>query len=333
MKITPRPIAAASFRRVTLPASLFVLASLLVGCQPTDGTTGFGKTPDATLPKTISTRELANTLGMRVTQTRPTLARIEGRGSRILLLGGPNAAAIVNGRRITLPGPVESNGQTLLMPASWATSLKEELRTIPVAVTAAAIETPPPAKANRTPRGVVVLDAGHGGRDPGAIGPRQQYEKNIVLPVVLHTARLLRAQGVTVVLTRASDTALTLDSRVAIARRANAVLFVSVHADASHRTSVQGFTVFYPRRTKWGSPSYRVGKAITDELDDVVVVSRGIRKHDKNLRVLERTTCPAVLVELGFISHRGECAQLTSPSHQLELADALADAIHAHVTQ
>lgn len=331
MKITPRPIPAASFRRVTLRASLFILASLLIGCQPTDGTTGFGKTPDATLPKTISTRELARTLGMRVTQTRPTLARIEGRGSRILLLGGPNAAAIVNGRRITLPGPVESNGQTLLMPASWATSLKEELRTIPVAVTAAAIETPPEKK--RIPRGVVVLDAGHGGRDPGACGPGRVHEKHIVLPVVLHTARLLREQGVTVVLTRSSDTSLTLDQRVATARRANAVLFVSVHADASHRTSVQGFTVFYPRRTKWGSPSYRVGKAIADELDDVVVVSRGIRKHDKNLRVLERTTCPAVLVELGFVSHRGECAQLTSPSHQLELADALADAIHAHVTQ
>lgn len=102
------------------------------------------------------------------------------------------------------------------------------------------------SKAYEPPRNVVIaIDAGHGGRDPGAIGRRATHEKNVVLAVAirLHN-QLIGVAGVTPVLVRKSDVYIDLRERMDIARQANADIFVSIHADAINREAAHGSSVY-----------------------------------------------------------------------------------------
>ncbi|OIO53738.1 MAG: N-acetylmuramoyl-L-alanine amidase [Alphaproteobacteria bacterium CG_4_10_14_0_2_um_filter_63_37] len=91
---------------------------------------------------------------------------------------------------------------------------------------------------------VVVVDAGHGGKDPGAIGPGGTMEKEVTLAIALKLARRLEALGARVVLTRDHDTFIKLKSRVQIAQEAHADLFISIHADALEDHRVTGASVY-----------------------------------------------------------------------------------------
>ena len=92
---------------------------------------------------------------------------------------------------------------------------------------------------------VIVVDPGHGGEDPGAIGYRGSREKEVVLRIALRLARLIdKEPGMRAVLTRNADYYLSLRNRVEKARRERASVFVSIHADAFHKTNVQGFSVY-----------------------------------------------------------------------------------------
>jgi len=92
---------------------------------------------------------------------------------------------------------------------------------------------------------VIAIDAGHGGRDPGAIGPSNTYEKNVVLAIAirLHN-QLIGIRGITPVLIRDSDVYIDLRERMDLARQANADIFVSIHADAINRESAHGSSVY-----------------------------------------------------------------------------------------
>ncbi len=91
---------------------------------------------------------------------------------------------------------------------------------------------------------VIVIDAGHGGIDPGAVGVNGSYEKTIVLAAAHELRRQLEARGYTVVLTRDDDVFLALRQRVAVAREARGDLFVSLHADSIGNRSVRGASVY-----------------------------------------------------------------------------------------
>lgn len=112
-----------------------------------------------------------------------------------------------------------------------------------VEATLRAHPTPSPKKQRREL--VVVLDAGHGGEDPGAVGPGGTYEKDVVLQIVRRVKeRIDRIPGVRAVLTRDGDYFVPLNTRVLKARQANADLFISVHADAAPRRSANGASVY-----------------------------------------------------------------------------------------
>jgi N-acetylmuramoyl-L-alanine amidase len=124
-----------------------------------------------------------------------------------------------------------------LRPVSWMAS-----------VTAPALEEPPPAVV-RPPESrrdiVVVVDAGHGGHDPGAHGPSGVREKDVNLAISRRLVDLVNAEaGMRGVLTRSDDRFLGLRERMERARSANADLFVSIHADAAYNRSAQGSTVY-----------------------------------------------------------------------------------------
>jgi N-acetylmuramoyl-L-alanine amidase len=218
----------------------------------------------------------------------------------------------------------------------------------------------------RMTRKVIVIDAGHGGHDPGALGDRAQ-EKDITLAAAkMLRARLERTGRFKVVLTRDSDVFVPLEDRVQIARKANADLFISLHADVGADPSVHGATVYtlsdegVDRAAKgvFDSGSFLNVKlpgrdqsvkqilldltqrntrnrsgAFAETLIDQVgsqtdLVSRSHR--DAGYVVLLAPDVPAVLLEMGFITNHKDEAQLMDPVRRGRLMNAVGQAIETY---
>lgn len=180
--------------------------------------------------------------------------------------------------------------------------------------------TPPSLK-------TVVVDAGHGGRDPGALGVGPLPEKTVNLSVAMRLARLLAASGIDVVTTRATDRFIPLDGRSEIAEHSHADLFVSIHADSAPNSQVTGATVYIARDA--APQSRRAADCIVGALERAGIECRGIRRA--GFRVLVGHSRPAVLVECGYLSNYFEAHRLSQPAHQARLAAAIAEGITHHL--
>lgn len=201
----------------------------------------------------------------------------------------------------------------------------------------------------------VVLDCGHGGVDKGAAPFKGVEEKNITLAVGLKVADLLKKKGVDVVLTRSRDVTRLLDERADIALKIQPTLFVSLHANASLNRLAQGIETFHLNKPLLNTIRGTLRsdeRRIADELfsercslsaDCARVIHRDIvsAAAGKNAAVSDRgvkqslayvllgSRVPAVLVEMGFISHQGEARLLMSRSYQEQLANGLCSGIVA----
>ena len=165
----------------------------------------------------------------------------------------------------------------------------------------------------------LVLDAGHGGRDPGAISVTGMEEADFNLDMVRAVARALQVRGADVVMTRSTDRFLELSQRAAIAQREHADVFVSIPADAARNPAARGPTVYI---AEGASPmSRRVAKAIDGRLRAAGLPSRGVR--EARYQVLVRHTRPAVLLECGYLSNVQDEAQLRDPGHRAMLVDLI----------
>ena len=167
----------------------------------------------------------------------------------------------------------------------------------------------------------VVIDPGHGGPDPGAVGIANLRETDVVLDVGLQVAQLLQAKGVQVLMTRTSEVDVDLPPRAALANSSGADLFLSIHANALSMTrpDVNGIETFY-----FESPRARaLAQAVQDE---VLAVSPG--SPDRGARtarfyVIRRTTMPSALVEMGFLTGELDAPRLADPAHRRRLALAV----------
>jgi N-acetylmuramoyl-L-alanine amidase len=168
---------------------------------------------------------------------------------------------------------------------------------------------------------VVALDAGHGGRDPGAIGPSGLREAEVVLDVAQRVRDLLSQDGVRVLMIRDTDTTVELDDRTRMAREGGATVYVSIHANASTRAAVNGTETYYLT-----PQSLALAQMIQDELGAVLgIPSRGIRTA--NFIVLRDNDVPSVLVETAYISHADDEAHLRDQDFRQEIAEAVHRAI------
>lgn len=178
-------------------------------------------------------------------------------------------------------------------------------------------------------RVVVIVDPGHGGPDPGAIGIDGLREKDIVLPVALRVAELLEQQGVHAILTRSQDVDLDLEPRVQIAERADADLFVSIHANAISlsRPDVNGTETYY-----YSDSGLRFGQVIHASMVQVPGVrDRGM--HQARFYVLRNTSMPAVLLELGFVTGAQDAELLSDSTFREQMATAIARGILQYIQQ
>ncbi len=175
---------------------------------------------------------------------------------------------------------------------------------------------------------VVVLDPGHGGTDPGAVGAGGTLEKDVSLAVSLRLRDLLLAMGARVILTRADDTAVGLYERAERARSAGADLFLSVHANWNRWKSIRGVEAYYYP----GGAGDRLAEAAVRHLAARLgVPGRGAMPAD--FVVLRETPAPAALVEVGFLSHPAEEALLRDGSYRERVAAALAAAVEEFLNQ
>ncbi|MGF1535667.1 MAG: N-acetylmuramoyl-L-alanine amidase [Elainellaceae cyanobacterium] len=189
----------------------------------------------------------------------------------------------------------------------------------------------PPASLPRVPDGriLVVIDPGHGGFDPGAVGRGGLQEKNIVLPVSLQVAQILEQQGVSALLTRRVDREIDLEPRVQIAERANATLFVSIHANAIslNRPDVNGIETYYT-----SGQGQRFAQIVHSSLLQATGgPDRGVRQA--RFYVLRNTSMPAILVETGFVTGAQDAPRLADPAYQTRLAQGIARGILQYIQQ
>ena len=178
-----------------------------------------------------------------------------------------------------------------------------------------------PLPSRRVPNGraIVVIDPGHGGKDSGAPGLGGLLEKNVVLPIGQRVAAILEQNGVNAVLTRNSDTFVPLQGIVDIAARANATVFVSIHANSvDNRPDVNGLEVYY----------YDSGYSLAEVVRQTILQNIGTIK-DRGTRkarfyVLRKSSMPSILVETGYMTGREDNPRLGSTEYQNRMAEAIA---------
>src|SRR5438067_9639717 len=169
-----------------------------------------------------------------------------------------------------------------------------------LALLAACATAPKAAKNTSKTFTTVVVDAGHGGKDNGAYRRFGGAEKIATLDVARRLDRKLRESQIKTVMTRSSDVFISLDERVNIENAQKNAVFVSIHFNDSRRRGIRGFETYYH-----SSASFDLANRIQQKLMSIPHSANG-GVHTANFRVLRNATCPAVLVECGYLSNRNE---------------------------
>jgi N-acetylmuramoyl-L-alanine amidase len=173
-----------------------------------------------------------------------------------------------------------------------------------------------------------MIDPGHGGKDPGAIGIAGVQEKDIILPISLRIAKILQENGVETVLTRDADYFVTLPGRVEMAQRTGADIFVSIHANSAglNRPEVSGLETYYY------DSGLDLARTVHNKiLQNVNVRDRRVRKA--RFYVLRKNSIPSILVELGYLTGEEDVANLQRSSYQNQMAQAIAQGILQYLKQ
>jgi N-acetylmuramoyl-L-alanine amidase len=215
--------------------------------------------------------------------------------------------------------------------------LKEQKARSPTPVKSAAR---PPARLRDV---VIAIDAGHGGKDPGAIGRRGTREKDVVLSMARRLEALIKQEpGMRAVLIRDRDSYLPLRERIHKARLHRADLFISIHADAARNRRARGSSVYVlsPRgasseHARWlaqrENDADLIGGVSLDDKDDVLAsVLLDLSQTATNEASIDLADIPSVLVETAFISNPSEEKRLRSRAHQQALAKAMLAGIRAY---
>ena len=275
----------------------------------------------------VALTDLAAMYGLPLSMPGGKILLIRGQYLSIqLVMDGREAS--VNGSKVWLHAPV------IKLRNQWVISDADAQCVIDPLVRPSAYLG---ARATRT----VVLDPGHGGKDPGAIGNGLQ-EKDMVLDLALRIRAHLRANGVRVVMTRDTDRFWTLQDRAFLAARGAGDVFVSIHFNATGSRSVQGVETFvapveqYPPTSdprlagKYpAEPNNRFNHSNTVLGHQIQRSLVGItRADDRGLKrarfhVLKNSAMPAALVECGFLTNPQEAQKVATPAYRETMAQGI----------
>lgn len=188
----------------------------------------------------------------------------------------------------------------------------------------------------------VAIDAGHGGFDPGKVGINNALEKDINLSIALKLEEILKKQGISVIMTRTSDTGLyeeqdsnkkraDMKNRINSINEGNVTFAVSIHQNSFSQESSKGAQVFY-------HASSDEGKQLAEILQEQIKLSindgnHRVAKSNDSYYMLKKSTCPLVIVECGFLSNSEEAALLITEEYQQKMANAICKGILEYLKQ
>ncbi len=275
-------------------------------------------------------------------------------GSNVILLGK---------EKVLLSAPLRREQSTIYVPEDFESKVLAPFGVIIGKLTAGDLTV----SRVRT----IVIDAGHGGKDPGAKGISGVLEKEVVLDIARRIKGLLQDAGLTVIMTRDSDEFISLPRRTEIATGSSADLFVSIHANSNPSRKMQGIEVYYvktdgkrdldedqraknersfARKLSAADATAPVENILSDMMYNLKVaeskkvaaliveqVSEALEIPNRGARscrffVVRNTLIPAVLIETGFLTNRQEEHKLNSPSYRQKLAEAVARGIIDYAT-
>jgi N-acetylmuramoyl-L-alanine amidase len=202
-----------------------------------------------------------------------------------------------------------------------------------------AIHEQPPVKLfSLTKPEMIIIDAGHGGKDAGASSKKHAYEeKKLTLETAFLLSDYLKQMGYRISMTRKEDAFVALETRAEIANDMEADLFVSIHYNYSSDQDVEGIEVYYYKESKT-PPSQRIlqSKELGHEvLKKIVKItgaeSRGVKQA--NFAVVRQTNMPAILIEGGFLSNPDERKKILDSKYLHQLAKSIAHGVDHYLTQ
>jgi len=311
----------------------------------------------------VSVSEAARMLGLSVVRdVQGDRVLLEGKGKTLILVGGMDWV-LLDGKHYRIPKPLRYHRSSLELPRRTLEALIEVLRE-DLATKERSTPSLSPASLIplEGPSWKVVLDPGHGGPFRGTMGKSGLKEKFVNLDIAKRVARFLEGKGIEVILTRSTDKCLAnnlkrdLSLRAELANRSGADIFVSIHANYVSNPTIKGMEFYVvnngwtvnPRARRHGgalaaltSSGYpeapvpaagqRNSYALASKIEASMVwmlgeESRGIR-DDRNFIVLRKARCPAVLVEVGYLSNPESEARLSTEGYRQRLADAIARGI------
>ncbi len=186
----------------------------------------------------------------------------------------------------------------------------------------------------------IVIDAGHGGIDPGKIGINNALEKDINLEIALKLEQKLEAAGIKIVMTRTDDTGLYSESstnkkvedmqeRCKLIAESEPIFTVSIHQNSYVTEDIKGAQVFYYGQSE-------VGKELAETLQESLISlvdpdNHRQAKANESYYLLKKTTSPTVIVECGFLSNSEEAALLVTSDYQDTLVDAICQGIFTYL--
>lgn len=259
---------------------------------------------------------------------------------------------VLNDHKIVLSASLKKTGSTIIVPGDFKRKVMDQL------LQTGAI----PSQRFRE----IVIDPGHGGKDPGARSKSGTEEKTIVLDIAQRLRRNLERNGIKVVMTRTKDDFVSLPKRTEMASQVRADLFISIHANASRFRNAHGMEIYYLReldfiernddQVKENKKNFFKLYSIEKNSPDVEHIISDLMYHHKRAEsealasfltkktastmntlnrgsktagffVLKNTLIPAILVEVGFLSNAGEERLLKSPSYRQKIADGLSRSI------
>ncbi len=186
----------------------------------------------------------------------------------------------------------------------------------------------------------IVIDPGHGGRDPGKVGVNDALEKDINLKISLKLKSLLEEKDIKVIMTREEDVGLysegdsnrkraDLNNRINTINGSGALFAISIHQNSFTEEYVKGAQVFYHAQSA-------VGRELAELLQETIKNSLKDGNHRKaksneSYFMLKKTNCPLVIVECGYLSNQGEAALLVTEEYQNKMAEAICTGIQEYL--
>lgn len=188
------------------------------------------------------------------------------------------------------------------------------------------------ARSTQDAKRCIVLDAGHGGSDPGKVGCNDVLEKDINLSIVYKLKTLFENKGFKVVLTRTDDKVLAdensknvkiedMRNRVALITETMPIMTISIHQNSFPDSSISGPQVFFYDQSPEGEA---IAATLQDTLNTILEPPKPrVSKSNDDYYILKKTPTPTVIVECGFLSNETEAANLTTEAYQEKLARAV----------